>query len=754
MSKYVKTHYSCAELAALKLPGFPGTERGYRDLVARERWTYIEEDSRGRSGVIRRYSPPPQVAKLIASHHKVQADGAAARAARAIKAAVHAQAVAESNARTAAAVDDLWAQLSPRGREKFDAHFEIILAWRNFFAARQPMKRNESFAAFAAAYNARHLAGIDEPMRKAYPTVSERSIQRWVLKNERQGLVVMADRRNMKGDGGRSTIEQHPELEKLVLGVLAEKPHISHTHLQEIINHGRIDKQSGEILWPEISYSSLHRYISKWKAQNAQTHLLATNPDAWKSKYLSSLGRLDGDIVRLNQRWEMDGTPADWMLRGGRYTASVVVDVWSRRAKILFSKTPRTETNKALMRAAILDWGVPEVAKTDNGSDYVSREMQLFFEEAGIDGVQSNKFAPWEKAHVESFIKTYLHSMLELLDAFIGHNVAERKALQARASFAEQLFKKNAVVDVDMTVEEMQRLTDAWLEGTYHRDEHSTLGMSPFERAASWPGAVRRVGSERALDILLWRPVNKAPVISAKGIRYDKAWFIHELLPLHAGKDADIRLNPADLGRMVVRVDGQFLCIAECPERTGIDQAAVAAKGRAIQAEWAREERAKMRERRKGLSTDALVRELILDRAREAGKVAMLPKKAEAHVTPALADAEEAAARLAGEIASIALDPVLAVPPSIRPARPEPSAKVSVIPETPELRYRLWRDLTDRFQRGEVIAIAQLEESPQLRRWLTTWPQSAEGRSLLKRYEESQKETGNPSGNGLPALIR
>jgi transposase InsO family protein len=751
----MKTHYSCAELAALKLPGCPKNRQTWHALVKREGWPFIQcRGAGGKGGTRREYSPPERIVKLIASQSKVQTDGAAARTARAIKAAVHAQAEAEKNAKTSAAFEDLWAQLSPRGREKFDARFEIVLAWRNFFAERQPLKKNESFHAFAAAYNAKHLPGIPEAARKGYPTISFRSIQRWVLENEERGLVVMADGRHRKGGGAHSTIEQHPELEKLVLGVLAEKPHISHTHLQDIINHVRIDKATGEILWPEISYSSLHRYINKWKAQNAQTHLLATNPDAWKSKYLSSLGRLDGDIVRLNQRWEMDGTPADWMLRGGRYTASVVVDVWSRRAKILFSKTPRTETNKALMRAAIFDWGVPEVAKTDNGSDYVSREMQLFFEEAGIDGVQSNKFAPWEKAHVESFIKTYLHSLLELLDAFIGHNVAERKAIQARASFAEQLFKKNAVVEVDMTVEEMQRLTDAWLEGTYHRDKHSTLGMSPFERAASWTGAVRRVDSERALDILLWKPVSRAPVISAKGIRYDKAWFIHELLPLHAGKDADIRLDPTDLGRMVVRVDGKFLCVAECPERTGIDQAAVAAKGRAIQQQWAKEERAKMRERRRGLSTDALVREIILDRAREAGKVAMLPRKAEQHVTPALAEAERAAASLAGEIGQSAVDPVLAVPPSIRPQRPEPSAKVSVVPETPELRYRLWRDLTDRFQRGEVIAIAQLEESPQLRRWLTTWPQSAEGRSLLKRYEESQKETGNPSGNGLPALIR
>lgn len=63
----MKTHYSCAELAALKLPGLPGTERRLRDFVDRESWLYIEQKSRGRTGVTKLYAPPERIAKLIAS---------------------------------------------------------------------------------------------------------------------------------------------------------------------------------------------------------------------------------------------------------------------------------------------------------------------------------------------------------------------------------------------------------------------------------------------------------------------------------------------------------------------------------------------------------------------------------------------------------------------------------------------------------------------------------------------------------------
>jgi hypothetical protein len=64
----MKTHYSCAELATLKLPDMPGTERALRDLVERESWSFIQEKSRGRNGVTRRYAPPERIAKLIAAH--------------------------------------------------------------------------------------------------------------------------------------------------------------------------------------------------------------------------------------------------------------------------------------------------------------------------------------------------------------------------------------------------------------------------------------------------------------------------------------------------------------------------------------------------------------------------------------------------------------------------------------------------------------------------------------------------------------
>lgn len=643
----MKTHYSCTELAAMRLPGMPGNRQNWYELVKRESWDFIEVKAKGgKGGIKREYTPPAKIAKLIAARQHIKADGHAAAAARAALAAVRAQTRTEQHAKTQVQIEDLMASLSVTGREKLEASYDIVLAFRDYFKAHnsngQAMRRNEAFAAFAEDYNAKRIK-VSDAVREKYTTISPRSIQRWVLANERKGLVACADKRAVKGGSGgkQSVIEQHAELEKSLIAIITEKPHIQNKALCDVINEHRVNKETGVIAWPVVSYWAICRWRSAFEDRNKQALMAVTNPDAWKNNYLSSLGKLDEDVLRLNQRWEMDGTPADWELIGGRYTASVVLDVWSRRPKILFSKTPRTETNKLLLRSAILDWGMPEEAKTDNGSDYVSREMRMFLDEAGIAHNLSNPFCPWEKGHVERFIQTFLHSVLEMLDNFIGHNVAERKQIEAKRTFAENLFKKNAVVKVDMAVDELQLLANQWVDGIYMQREHRSLGMSPLQKVASYTGAVKRIANERALDILLAKPAGRMPTITKKGIRYDNATFIHAELPLHQGELADIR-HSEDLGKLIVYIHGKFVCIAECPERTGMDRAEVAAHGRAKQQEFIAGKRREYRAAKKALpmSTNDLVKDLLMSRAEKAGKVAVLAKRAEEHRTAALLEAE------------------------------------------------------------------------------------------------------------------
>ena len=52
---------------------------------------------------------------------------------------------------------------------------------------------------------------------------------------------------------------------------------------------------------------------------------------------------------------------------------------------------------RQLLRGALLDWGVPEIATTDNGQEYVSHHLARIFHALGIDQQTSQPFSPWQK---------------------------------------------------------------------------------------------------------------------------------------------------------------------------------------------------------------------------------------------------------------------------------------------------------------------------------------------------------------------
>jgi putative transposase len=61
----MKSHYSCSELAEMRLPGMSTTRQGWEERVKRENWPFVEVKSRGRGGLKREYQPPSNILNLI-----------------------------------------------------------------------------------------------------------------------------------------------------------------------------------------------------------------------------------------------------------------------------------------------------------------------------------------------------------------------------------------------------------------------------------------------------------------------------------------------------------------------------------------------------------------------------------------------------------------------------------------------------------------------------------------------------------------
>ncbi len=640
-------------------------------------------------------------------------------------------------------------------KARLDARFAIVRSWEQWFAAAQPMTRSVSWEAYAQAYNARELQVAYE-VTVVFSKVSARSVQRWVLDYERDGMAGLIDENDGRLRKDVNVFTTQPMLEKVTIALLIERPHLGVQNLLDLVEGSARDSKTGALLFSVPTYHQAYRFLKAWKEKNAELLTAATNPDQWKNSFMTAFGDASAGIIRLNQRWEMDATPADWMLtdddgRQRRYSASVVIDVFSRRMIVVLSPTPKTETHKFALRLALLAWGVPEEIVTDNGKDYQSVDFQETLRQLEIRHLTTNPFSPWEKPHVERGIQTLLHSNLEALSSFVGHNVAERSAIEARKTFAERLFKKDQVVELALPATKLQALINDWLAGTYEQRDHGGLDdVSPFAMAASYRGEIRRIADARALDILLAQPAGKGTyVVAKKGLTIDGANYIAPELALYVGRDVAVRQGE-DLGELVVYHDGEFVCVAVCPERTGVSRKEIAAHARELQ-------RANIAEQRKAaksvkVTPDQTLESLLRSRAEAAGKLATLPNPTVAHETTALTAAGAAHRALSGRNTAA---PVPADLQQILDARkraestpaevPPPATNVHAIPETPQLRFRKWLEL------DQVVANGGAIDDPRLIRWYGTYPQTPEHASMKKRHlEATQAASSNGAGTVAP----
>lgn len=414
-----------------------------------------------------------------------------------------------------------------------------------------------------------------------------------------------------------------------------------HAHRTLIARHGRAP-----------SVSTVRRWLRDWRAEHDRALSAVLNPDRHRSHRKPAAGDAAAGIERLNQLWELDSTPADVICADGkRHAVVAAIDVWSRRVRVLVVPTSRATAIAALLRRCILEWGVPETVRTDEGRDYTSRHVVGALADLEIAHDLCPPYTPDAKPFVERAIGTLSRDLFAFLPGFSGHDVAGAQALRARKSFAARRGESAAKsFSVALTAAELQERCDAWCESVYGRRPHDGLaGASPFARAASWAGPVKWIHDERALDALLAEPAGDGKRTVVKGrIKVDGGIYIAAELGSLGGAPVSVRRDPADLGRIFVyhragRKRGRFICIAEDPVRTGIDRAEIAARAKASANQVDKAARQWARELQRKHKPETAMDDVLTHARREAERVVALPRKGEAHDPAALIEAGRAA---------------------------------------------------------------------------------------------------------------
>ncbi len=405
----------------------------------------------------------------------------------------------------------------------------------------QAVERAGGIRAFLRAW-----PDMEKPVDMAGLRVTRSTVSRWVKAYRAEGVEGLRDRRGRQG-------RLSQEAKDFIVGLIANQPHINATAVW----------QGVRLRW-DVSERTVRRFIRAWKLENRELWAWLNNPDAWKNKYQVSYGDLSAKF--FGQVWELDSTPMDVMTTDGRYSVIGLIDVYSRKVKLVVSKTSNSVGIAAVLRRALLDWGVPQVAVMDNGKDYVSRHIMAVMGRLGVEVPEVPPYTPERKPHIERFFGTLAVQFFERQPGFIGHNVAQRQEIRARTGFGERARKP--AVKVSLSAGELQARMDRWVEEVYHRAPGRD-GKSPNERAAASKVPIARIEDERALDVLL-APGERRRV-QKYGIQWEGRLYHAPDLAQIVGRDVEIRIDLWDAGVLYVFYDGRYFCRAVDKERLGVD---------------------------------------------------------------------------------------------------------------------------------------------------------------------------------------
>jgi putative transposase len=620
----VKLWFTAAEFAQLAItgdmPGLPTTKRGMNVLIDREAWA-------ARPGLCR-----PRQGREGGGGDEFHLDNLPLPARLAY--AKRFLTPAPEDMRPPIGEHD---RLSAKARLCRDARL-VVLKLADGFRADNALSIAAGDHLFAGLFNGRSM-DLPAWVRAAIGTISTRTLARWRTMRDSEGDDALGhDPAAARKGTGALDRALDGAVKTLILAAIAKQPFLSAKHVRALV----AERFDGAFALPPLR--TFQHALKLWRADYRNELVALTDPDGYRSRIeFSATNATRTD--RLNELWQIDASPADVMLTEGRHSIYLAIDAFSRRVMVLVSKTPRAAAVAMLIRKAILDWGVPEKIKTDNGSDFTATATARLFAALGIEIELSPVYAPKTKGMVERAIGTFQRD-LAALPGFVGHSVADRKIIENRKAFARRAGADPAeLFGVDMDFAAFQSWCDDWAGTIYAHTPHRGLGnRTPFVAAAAFTGQVRRIETPAALNLLIAAVPGKDGLrtVTKSGIRIDGADYL--TAAAMPGTTAFCRMDPADLGRVLVfTADGEtFLGEAFAPELAGLDPVETIARVKARQKAELDGRVADIKKQMRRIGPRDVADAMRNQAARRSATVIALPRKASPHATPALRAAEAA----------------------------------------------------------------------------------------------------------------
>ena len=536
------------------------------------------------------------------------------------------------------------------------------------FATDAGLGTTKARARFASLYEEMEVPAA---VREAVSSLSARTLARWQKDLAGGGPAALAPAYGKRSARAyEAAITEDNELGALVLGYLLEKGrHATAYHLRE---RALAMLRAGELTQTERvpTVRTFDRYLAWLRRERPQTILPLVEPHAHRGKLMPAFGSASDHVVRVNQEWELDSTLADIELADvdpatgettvRRFALVACVDVFSRRARVLVTRSSRSVAIASVLRRCLLEWGVPELCHLDNGKDYTSAHVTTILRQLTVERRLCRPFAPWEKPHVERFIGTLQRHGLVPLPGYTGADVAARQELRARREKTASGAPPMHLGVVHLTPEELQEHLDDWIATVYsHRPHRGLDGAVPFERAMESPAPARRIQTERALDVLLARPAGSRQgrfSVGKNGVQYQPPMFKNSgrefyfydraLTGGHMGTTVVCREDPGDVGKLWAFTQaGEYIGVLVCPQLVGMSAAEAHQRVKAAKAGYAEHQRIVIQEARRATDRAAALDVVAAHHGARTGanRVVGQITPSVAHETPALRESARAA---------------------------------------------------------------------------------------------------------------
>ena len=292
----------------------------------------------------------------------------------------------------------------------------------------------------------------------------------------------------------------------------------------------------------------------EWTGPNARRkHLYAAlkNPTDYRNRYLSAFGDMAADVPFAGHTVELDSTKVDVETLDKKRVCGIFgIDVYSGRKKIVHSPTSKATAISSCIREMLVDWGVMNRLRKDNGLDYSGAHIQAVCGILNIETPPLDTYAPDQKPFVEREIGSYNRYLAEILPGYVGHNVAERQAIRERALWLKRLMTPGETVRIPLTFEQLKAVTSQWIKMTENTPKRRFGGKTPLQMFTESRALPPKISDVRIVDVLL-API-ASRVVQKKGIELDCAWYTSNELVDWIGREVHIRRDEVNAGLIYV----------------------------------------------------------------------------------------------------------------------------------------------------------------------------------------------------------